>query len=146
MIKILIAEEQEYEPMMELFRRNDLEISDEEPVPTDLIRCWKAENEEGIVVGGCSLAVRQDEYIIDGIAVEPEYRLDKTASRLLTEAIEETKKRGGKRIYLVARAPGFFRKHGFVPIKPEDAPDFFECRTCEQFNVKCFPEVMLLTL
>lgn len=146
MVTIAIATENEYEPMMELFKRNDLEISDEEPVPTDLIRCWKAENQEGDLVGGCSLAVREDEYIIDGIAVEAPYRMDKIASRLLTEALTEARRRGGKKVYLVARAPGFFRKHGFVTISPEQAPNFFECKTCPQFNVTCFPEVMLLEL
>lgn len=146
MVKIDVATEAEYVPMVELFERNDLEFSSDEPVPTDLVECWKAENEKGELIGGCALAVRQDEYIIDGIAVEPEYRLDKTASLLLTEALNEVKKRNGSNVYLVARAPGFFRKHGFVTIQPEEAPDFFECRTCPQFNVKCFPEVMLLDM
>lgn len=146
MVTISIAKEQEYEPMMELFLRNDLEISEEEPVPTDLIRCWKAETEQGQMIGGCALAVREGDYIIDGIAVEPEYRKERIASKLLSEALNEVRSRKGTKVYLVARAPGFFRKHGFESIKPEQAPDFFECRTCPQFQVNCFPEVMVAEL
>ena len=61
---------------------------------------------------------------------------------LLRLGIEETVKRDGRRMYLVARAPGFFRKEGFETVDREDAPDFFECLTCPQYGISCHPEVM----
>jgi N-acetylglutamate synthase-like GNAT family acetyltransferase len=66
------------------------------------------------------------------------------AKTLLDEAISVVKERGGKRIYLVARAPGFFRKSGFATIPRDSAPMFFECLTCPQYGVDCHPEVMLM--
>ena len=45
-------------------------------------------------------------------------------------------------MYLVARAPEFFRKNGFVTIPREEAPNFFECLTCPQYGKTCHPEVM----
>ena len=62
------------------------------------------------------LAKREDEFIVDGIAIAPEYRKYKLGKTLLDRGIEETLRLGGKRIFLVARAPGFFRKQGFVTV------------------------------
>ena len=120
----------------------------------------KAESEAGIegenadtaqtsrhrLIGGFVLAERQGEFIVDGIAVDPEYRKEKLGKALLDLGIAETRKRGGKRIFLVARAPGFFRKSGFVTVPREEAPNFFECLTCPQYGVDCHPEVMRLDL
>ncbi|MEG0661789.1 MAG: GNAT family N-acetyltransferase, partial [Anaerovoracaceae bacterium] len=58
--------------------------------------------------------------------------------------IGEVRKLGGTRLFLVARAPGFFRKAGFVTVPKEEAPNFFECLTCPQYGVSCHPEVMML--
>ena len=85
-------------------------------------------------------------HCMDGIAVDPEYRKEKLGKALLDLGIAETRKRGGKRIFLVARAPGFFRKSGFVTVPREEAPNFFECLTCPQYGVDCHPEVMRLDL
>lgn len=98
------------------------------------------------LIGGFVLAERQGEFIVDGIAVDPEYRKEKLGKALLDLGIAETRKRGGKRIFLVARAPGFFRKSGFVTVPREEAPNFFECLTCPQYGVDCHPEVMRLDL
>jgi N-acetylglutamate synthase-like GNAT family acetyltransferase len=91
------------------------------------------------------LARREGAFIIDGIAAEPEYRAHKLGKRLLAFAADEAKARGGRELFLVARAPGFFRKQGFVTVPREGAPTFFECFTCPQYNKSCFPEVMRLT-
>ncbi len=164
----VIAPTDDYERLVPFFIANDLEFPDEEDyeVPTDLVQCWKvtegaqpeptedsAEYKSGAVnpsrrrlIGGFVLAERQGEFIVDGIAVDPEYRKEKIGSALLNLGIAETKKRGGKRIFLVARAPEFFRKSGFVTVPREEAPNFFECLTCPQYGVDCHPEVMRLDL
>lgn len=137
-----ITETDEYDRLAELFIKNGLEFSDDEPVvPTDIVKCWKAEN-GGRIIGGCVLAKREGEYIIDGIAVEPEYRKNNTGSLLLEHVFDYLKKQGACRLFIVARAPEFFRKHGFEEVKRENAPVFFECFTCSQYNTTCFPEVM----
>jgi len=142
-IKINITND--YESLVDLFIKNELEFSLNDEVPTDLIKCWKAKVDDKLI-GGCVLALRQGEYIIDGIAVEPEYRAAKLGKKLLDLAIAEVRKRDGKCLYLVARAPNFFRKQGFDTIGREYAPNFFECFTCPQNNKTCFPEVMKLSI
>jgi N-acetylglutamate synthase-like GNAT family acetyltransferase len=140
-----IAVTDDYEALVELFIRNGLEFSGEDEVPTDLVRCWEARDGAGKLAGGCVLALREGEYIIDGIAVEPECRRTRLGVRLLDQAIETVKDRGGKALYLVARAPGFFRKQGFVTVPREEAPTFFECFSCPQYKDKtCSPEAMRL--
>lgn len=127
----MIATTGDYERLVPFFVANDLEFPDEEDyeVPTDLVQCWKVtegaqpepdedsaeyKTDRHRLIGGFVLAERQGEFIVDGIAVDPEYRKEKLGKALLDLGIAETRKRGGKRIFLVARAPGFFRKSGFV--------------------------------
>lgn len=168
-----IDETSDYERLVPFFVANDLEFPEEEDyeVPTDLVQCWKvteggsaepAEDSEAYragseqdggnatarhrLIGGFVLAKRQGEFIVDGIAVDPAYRGAKIGKALLDLGISETLSRGGSRIFLVARAPGFFRKSGFVTVPREEAPNFFECLTCPQYGVDCHPEVMRLDL
>ena len=162
-LNYVIAATDDYERLVPFFVANDLEFPDEEDyeVPTDLVQCWKVtegaqpepdedsaeyKTDRHRLIGGFVLAERQGEFIVDGIAVDPEYRKEKLGKALLDLGIAETRKRGGKRIFLVARAPGFFRKLGFETIAPQDAPNFFECKQCPQYQVSCHPEVMKLTL
>ena len=128
------------------FIENDLEYSEEHPVDTERIKMWEAVDEKGKLVGGLVLAIRQGEYIIDGIAVDEKVRGMNVGAKLLALAVSESEKRGAKRIYLVAKAPEFFRHYGFVTVAREDAPEFFECLNCPQCGVSCHPEVMCLSL
>lgn len=142
---IEIRTTQDYEKLVPFFISNGLEFSEEDPTPTDLVRCWEAV-EDGKLAGGFVLARRDGEFICDGIAVDPDYRMQRLGRALLHEGIEETLRRGGSRMYLVARAPGFFRKEGFESVERQEAPNFFECLTCPQYGVSCHPEVMVKQL
>jgi len=145
MVRFIIEQTSDYEQFVELFVRNELEFSEEEPVPTDLVKCWKLmkEDERGTeLIGGLVLARRQGEYIIDGIAVEPQYRKRQLGKLLLQKAVDEVRALSGESIYLVARAPGFFKRQGFNTVPKEGAPYFFECLTCPQYGITCHPEVM----
>lgn len=136
---------EDYEGLVPFFIENGLEFSEDDPVPTDLVKCWKAE-EDGELIGGFVLARRENEFICDGIAVRPDRRKMELGRMMLRLGIEETIKNGGDRMYLVARAPGFFRKEGFETVEREDAPNFFECLTCPQYGKTCHPEVMVKQL
>lgn len=133
----------EYKDLQQFYRINHLEITEEDPIPTDLVQSWKVVPKGGgALVGAVTLALRQGEYIIDGIAVEESRRKTNIGRALLAEAVGRVRDLGGKRIYLVARAPGFFRTQGFATLERELAPNFFECATCPQYGVDCRPEVM----
>ena len=140
-----ISETEEYTKLIPFFIENRLEFSDEdaEEVPTDIVRCWKITDDDGKLIGGFVLAQREGEFICDGIAIDPEWRGEHLGEALLKLGVEEAVKLGGTRMYLVARAPGFFRNYGFVTVPKEEAPNFFECLTCPQYGTECHPEVMI---
>lgn len=151
MINFKISVTEDYEKLVPFFIENELEFSEDEPVPTDLVKCWEivkagTDGAEDELIGGFVLAKREGEFIVDGIAIAPRYRKFKLGKTLLDKGIEETLRLGGRRIFLVARAPGFFKKQGFVEVPRNEAPNFFECLTCPQYGVSCHPEVMRLDL
>lgn len=86
------------------------------------------------LVGAVVPAKREGRYIIDGIAVDPIYRKMKVGNVLLKKVVDEVKALGGDALFLVARAPGFFRANGFTAIDPDGAPNFFECKYCDHVS------------
>ena len=146
MMKFTMRSTDEYERLVRFFVENQLEFDGDEEVDTDIVKCWKITQGDDYLVAGCVLAKREEEYIIDGIAVDKVMRKTGMGKILVDKVISEVKKLGGERIYLVARAPGFFRKLGFEAIDPSEAPNFFECKQCPQYGVDCHPEVMKLEI
>lgn len=160
-MKFMMRTTAEYERLVQFFVKNGLEFDGDEEVDTDIIKCWKISQAAGedlkhvkdahadgkdALVAGCVLALREGRYIIDGIAVDPALRKAGLGKILVEKVKQEVLARGGDSIYLVARAPEFFRKLGFHTIDPQNAPNFFECRQCPQYQVSCHPEVMKLDL
>lgn len=141
-IKITVTDDMDV--LNDFFEANDLEISDAEPVETNVIKAWRADDENDKLVGGVCLAFREGDYIIDGIAVDQSLRGKRMGEKLLGLAIDQVKSLGGKKLFLVARAPGFFKTQGFNIVSEKEAPLFFECADCPQYKVDCFPEIMLL--
>ena len=132
----------EYDRLVEFFVENQLEFDGDEEVDTDIVKCYKVTDAGDRLIGGAVLALREGKFIIDGIAVDSAYRKEKIGEKMLGQVLSEVRSRGGQSLYLVARAPGFFRKNGFKAIDPESAPNFFECKYCPQYMVSCHPEVM----
>lgn len=146
MLKFRMQSTDEYERLVKFFVENELEFNGDEEVDTDIIKCWKVTHTDDVLIAGCVLAQRQGKYIIDGIAVTKMFRKFGIGKILVDKAVKEIKARGGNELYLVARAPGFFKTMGFETVKPEDAPLFFECGQCPQYQIKCFPEIMKLEI
>ena len=142
---INIKETEYSEQLNELFIRNGLESQPETETATDLLKTWEARYGDKLV-GGAVLGFREGEFILDGIAVEDDFRGKNLGKRLLNKVLEEVGERGGKTLYLVARAPDFYRKAGFETVTRDEAPTFFECGSCSQYQVSCFPELMRFIL
>ena len=158
-MKFILRSTDEYDRLVKFFVENRLEFDGDEEVDTDILKCWKITQAEGddlshittdnrdgadYIVAGCVLAQREGKYIIDGIAVDKTMRKFGLGKLLINKAKEEVKSRGGNEIYLVARAPGFFKKLGFTTISADNAPNFFECKYCPQYGTECHPEIMKL--
>ena len=143
MNNIFIAETDNYAGLVRLFVEQGLEFGESDDISTDVVKCWQAKNMTDELVGGCVLAEREGRFICDGIATAPAARGLGLGARLLNTMLDEAKGRGAEALYLVARAPGFFAKHGFVEIPREEAPTFFECFSCPQYGAGCNPQVMM---
>lgn len=147
MLRLKISPTDEYERLVKFFVENELEFDGDEEVTTEIVKCYKlTHGEHDDLIGGVVIAKREGEYIIDGIAVDRLYRKMSVGKILLNKAIKTVKELGGTSITLVARAPEFFRKNGFVTIDPDEAPNFFECKQCPQFQKNCHPEIMRLEI
>ena len=147
MENILIKQSDDYDSLKILFIKNGLEVGNE-PVPTDIIKCWHAKynNEEKHLIGGATLGLRGGVYIVDGIAVEPEYRNRDIGTDMLDKLIAYAKKIGVKELWLVAIAPQFFRKYGFTTINRKSSPNIFGCFNCKKYGKECKPEVMRMDI
>lgn len=141
-----MSQTDEYDRLVNFFIKNELEFDSDEDVDTDIVKCYKVTTGVDLLIGAVVLAKREDRFIIDGIAVDPKYRKHKIGKIMLNKAIEVVKKMGGNELYLVARAPEFFGKNGFITVDPEGAPNFFECKQCPQYGVSCHPEIMKLVM
>lgn len=141
-LRLSPASDSEYEQLVQFFAEQGLEYDGDEQVDTDVVQCYKLTMRDGSLAGGVCLAMREGKYIIDGIAVDPMLRGRGAGTVLLNKVLSRVKELGGTELYLVARAPEFFRKHGFVTVDPSEAPTFFECSQCSQYMVSCHPEIM----
>lgn len=145
MTKLYLNKTEDYPSLVEFFIKNDLEFDEGEGEETNYIAAYEITH-GGDLVAAIALSLTEEQYVISGIAVDPIYRKMKLGKMLLNKAITKVKELGGEEIVLVARAPGFFKKFGFVNVSKEEEPDFFSCVGCPQNGVKCFPEVLKLHL
>ena len=93
-----------------MFIANRLEFSEDQPVPTDIVKCWQLTDEAGNLQGGAVLALREGEFIVDGIAVNEPYRKTGAGAELLDCITDETLKRGGSRHISCCKSAGLFQK------------------------------------
>lgn len=140
--EVRVIETGRYMELVPLFKESGLEIHIEGDAPPSMVTCWRAEDEEGHLVGGVSIEYKGGEFVIGDIAVKENLRGQDIGTLLIDTAMRRIKAVGGERIYLVAKAPKFFEKFGFTYLTPEEAPDIFNCKTCDQLGVSCHPEFM----
>ena len=82
----------DHESLNRFYEKNDLEISEEDPVGTDAVKSWVLVEDEKLA-GAATLALREGEYIIDGIALDESYRGGGRGTALLNTVIDEVRKR-----------------------------------------------------
>ena len=78
------------------------------------------------------------------LAVEEGYRRRGVAAALYAALELEARARGLRRLWVTARAPGFFLAQGFEPAPPGDQRDALlgGCLDCEQFGRDCEPQAL----
>ena len=89
------------------------------------------------VIGALSISIYKNKNFIETVAVDKEHRHKGYGKLLLKKAIKELE----KPIYTISTADKFYLKNGFV----YDNADLIdkECKTCEKYNITCFPKVVV---
>lgn len=95
------------------------------------------------LVGTIGLRQWRGLFVIAWMAVAEDRRRLGLGSRLLARAEREALDRGADRMWVLARAPGFYVGAGYalVDAGPECTMLYTSCDGCEQFGVTCRPRV-----
>lgn len=109
----------------------------------EVVKGWVAQVDRKIV-GGIMLLKVDCDHTIEWLSVKEEYRGQGIGSALVRQAINFSKKKGGKRIIISIQIPNFFKKFGFVYSTSKGISPNFLCFRCKRFNKSCFPVIMVL--
>lgn len=115
---------------------NELEFDENKGYFGDNIKSFVIiENKQ--IVGAISISNYKAKNFIEALAVTKEYRNKGYGRLLLKKAIQELK----KPVYTISKSDLFYKKNGFM----YDNTDLManECKTCEEYNITCFPKVMV---
>ena len=92
------------------------------------------ENEK--IIGAVSISFYKEKSFIEALAVDKKYRNSGYGKLLIEKAIEKLE----KPVYTISKIDKFYLKNGFV----YDDVDLIDkaCKTCDEYNVTCFPRVV----
>jgi amino-acid N-acetyltransferase len=82
------------------------------------------------------------------LAVDEGFRRRGVAAALYAELEREARRRGMSRLWVTARAPGFFLAQGFEPVPPSAERGLLlgDCLACAQFGHGCDPQALTKSL
>jgi N-acetylglutamate synthase-like GNAT family acetyltransferase len=118
-------------------------IEDEGRDDAGVLAAWGAYDGDRLV--GALCLERQDELATPNwLAVDKDHRRRGVAAALYAALEREAVARGIPRLWVTARAPGFFLAQGFevVPPGPERDALLGECPQCPQYGRDCTPEAL----
>ena len=118
-------------------------IEDEGRDDEDVLAAWGAFDGDRLV-GAICLEHRHGLDTPNWMAVDEAYRGRGIASALYAELELEARRRGVRRLWVTARAPGFFLAQDFrlVPGGAERDVLLGECPECPQYGRECTPEAL----
>lgn len=137
-----IAENTDYKELSHLFYDNGLEITPGIERPSNVVKCWSCRNSiNQDLIGGASLEIRNEHFVVADVAVDNEFRQEKIGTRLMSLIEEEIINMGGHEAWLVAKVPEFYIKLGWEVVTREQAPDISKCFTCLKYGNECTPQI-----
>lgn len=122
--------------LIEFYKENGLEFNEDRSYFGDDVKSFVIlKNKE--IIGAVSISNYKQKSFIDALAVKKVYRKKGYGKLLLEKAIQELR----KPIYIISKSNEFFLKNGFT-YNNENLIDA-GCKTCEEYEVTCFPKVMI---
>ncbi len=142
---IEIVETKDYEKICKLAKAGGADMHDLEKL--DLVWMALVDKEE---VGVSGIRNFEKYYVVDMLAVKPEFHKKGIEKKLLEAIIEHAKKNKIKTLYTMFKKSHreFGLEVGFKLINFDELPKDYDgaCLTCDQRGETCFPEPMELNL
>ena len=127
----------------------DAGLDDSEREGEVVLAAWLAvDDETGAVVGAITLEWSRDMDTINWLSVTEPWRGQGVAARLLSALEAEAHRRGMARLFLTARAPGFFATQGYGEVTDAARAALLlgDCPQCAQYGHGCTPRPMVKDL
>ncbi len=129
-------ETDDHNGLISFYRENGLEVS------SDLVRDDGAVFsikcvENGKIISAATLSRRFEVFILDYVAVDPQYRKKGLGESAVAEILLKAGQLGAKKVYITSKNPMFFKKLGFLEGSPEGVDMNADCVGCPQFNNGC---------
>ncbi len=124
--------------LINFYKENGLEFDNNKKYFGSNVKSYALVDKEKII-GAISFSMYKNKSFIEAIAVDKSFRKKGYGRLLLDKAIEEI----DSPIYLISKNNKFYLDYGF---KYDDS-DLIdkECKTCSEYNITCFPKVMVFT-
>ncbi len=126
----------DHNSLVGFYRQNGLEVSDDIAGDDGAVFSVKCV-EDGAFLSAATLSLRFGVYILDYIAVDPEFRRQGIGEKTVAEIIKKAEGLGADKVYLTARNPMFFEKIGFKEGSPNGVDMNADCVGCPQFGNGC---------
>lgn len=116
-------------------------LEDDGRADETIVAAWGAYDDGGDLVGCIALERYAGLDTANWMAVDERFRRRGIAAALYRELEREARARGLRRLWVTARAPGFFLAQGFAPVErgPERDALLGGCLGCVQFGAECEP-------
>ena len=108
-----------------------------------LVAAWGAFDDE-VLAGAIALVSHAEWFVVNWLAVRPEYCGRGLARELLATLESDAAGRGVKTLWAAARAPDFFVKQDYTVVPTGRAREALlaDCEQCDQFGEGCYPEAV----
>lgn len=106
--------------------------------------CYRSDE----LIGCGTLRLDGERYSVDWLAVSDHMRGKGLGLELVSVIADEARRRGARKLWAIARVPGFYEKIGFRHSTEDlgEGPTLENCLHCHQFHKTCFPAVMVMDL
>ncbi len=137
--RIKLRPTNDYESMVRLGREAGLEIEELGPV---LAAYGLFDGDD--LIGCACLKERQGVFLVECLAVAEPLRGIGLGTRLVKAVESDARSRGAKKIFALARSPGFFQRRGYSVAEQGEVeyPNLSGCAGCPQFRNSCFPAIV----
>lgn len=134
--KARIEDIKEMQKLINSFAKKDLMLPRSLNELYENLRDFWVAQEKNKIMGCCALHISWDDLVeIKSLAVAKNRQGKGVGRELVLACLDEAKKMGAKRIFVLTYKPGYFKKFGFKRIKNADLPHkiWAECINCCKF-------------